>query len=89
VAQKWLEENMSFWPKQFWPPSSPDLNLDYSIWVHVQRKACAKRHASVNSLKCTIRKQWNSMDKTYVRSTCQGFRKCLGKVIDANGGIVE
>jgi transposase len=35
-AQKWLEENLpgnvSFLPKELWPPYSPDLNpLDYSV----------------------------------------------------------
>ena len=33
MVQKWCEANFnSFWPKDFWPPSSPDLNpMDYSI----------------------------------------------------------
>ncbi len=31
-----------FWSKDMWRPSSPNLNpLDFSIWVHVDSKACA------------------------------------------------
>ncbi len=41
-TQKWLVENkLKFWPKEIWPPNSPDLNpLDYSIWAYVAQKAC-------------------------------------------------
>ncbi len=26
VTQKWCQDNINFWNKHFWPPSSPDLN---------------------------------------------------------------
>ncbi|QQP39703.1 Uncharacterized protein FKW44_013510 [Caligus rogercresseyi] len=30
--QTWMEDNIKFWTKDFWPPQSPDLNLlDYSV----------------------------------------------------------
>ena len=40
----------AFWPKDYWPPSSPDCNpLDYSIWWHIESKACRRRHNSLIS----------------------------------------
>ncbi|QQP54313.1 Putative transposable element [Caligus rogercresseyi] len=34
---------MNFWPKDYWPSQSLDLNpLDFSIWAHVETKACKK-----------------------------------------------
>ena len=41
-----------FWPKFFWPPSSPDLNvMDFFMWGILTMKACEKPHANVKSLK--------------------------------------
>ncbi len=32
IVQKWLGENLEFWTKNMWPPSSPDANpLDFSF----------------------------------------------------------
>ncbi len=32
IVQKWLGENLQFWPKDMWPPYSPDANpLDFSF----------------------------------------------------------
>ena len=43
IVQAWCKDNLkSFWSKEFWPPSSPDLNLmDFGIWwdmVHLGEK---------------------------------------------------
>ncbi|QQP48543.1 Uncharacterized protein FKW44_008900 [Caligus rogercresseyi] len=40
--------------KDKWPPYSPDANpLDYTFWVHVERKAC--------NLKATVKEHWDAM----------------------------
>uniref|UniRef100_A0A2M4DS66 Putative transposable element n=1 Tax=Anopheles darlingi TaxID=43151 RepID=A0A2M4DS66_ANODA len=89
-TQTWLKENMNFWPKVIWPPSSPDLNpLDYSIWAFVQAKACESSHRSVDSLKASIIKAWASMSETYVTKVCSRFRSRLEKVIENEGGHFE
>ena len=45
VVQDWMSSKMTFWPKDFWPPQLPDLNpLDYSMWTHIESKACKDRH---------------------------------------------
>jgi hypothetical protein len=55
-TQAWFgENNIPFWRKELWPPSSPDLNpLDFSVWSVVESKACATSHNSVKALKASI-----------------------------------
>ncbi|QQP54792.1 Uncharacterized protein FKW44_007738 [Caligus rogercresseyi] len=56
-----MADNMETWPKNMWPPQSPDLNpLDFSIWWHVESKACKIRHSNVNDLKTSVNKVWRS-----------------------------
>ena len=82
-----MAENMMFWPKDFWPPQSPDLNpLDFSIWWHVESKACRVRHSSIEDLKSSVQKEWKKMNKDYVIKVCESFRKRVEAVIAANGG---
>lgn len=89
VVQEWLRSNMSFWPKDMWPPQSPDLNpLDYSVWAHVEGKACKVRHSSVEELKTSVNRAWASMKKDYVRKVCTAFRSRLERVIAAEGGHI-
>jgi hypothetical protein len=90
-TQDWLRDNLAnFWPKDFWPPSSPDLNpLDYSVWSVVESKACRTSHANVDELKASIVKAWRSMTKAYLVKTCRQFRPRLEKVIALEGGLFE
>ena len=63
-VKEWLGSNMNFWPKDFWPPQSPDLNpLDYSVGTHIESKACKVRHSSVEELKSSVIRSWASMRK--------------------------
>ena len=32
-------ENVSFIEPQMWPPSSPDIRVDYVVWVALQQQA--------------------------------------------------
>ncbi len=57
VVQGWMEANIKFWAKSYWAPQSPDLNpLDFSIWWHIERKACAVYHSNVDKLKAAGQK---------------------------------
>ncbi len=79
-----------FWSKDFWPPSSPNLNpLDFSIWTHVAQEACHTSHQSVDSMKSTVEDVWNNMSVAYIKSTCATFRPRLEHCIAAGGGIFE
>lgn len=89
-TQHWLMDNLKFWPKDLWPPSSPDLNpLDYSIWAYVEARACKTSHPSVNTLKSNIARTWRVMPEDYVRKVCSSFRHRLEDVIAKNGGHIE
>ena len=74
IVQEWLGSNMNFWPKDFWPPQSPDLNpLDYSVWTHIESKACKVRHSRVEELKSFVNRSWASMRKDFIRKVFKGF----------------
>lgn len=90
VTQAFLQSEIPFWPAGLWPPSSPDLNpLDYGIWTHVEARACARSHANVESLKCSIASAWTEMSSDFVQRVCKDFRRRLRRCIDAGGNIFE
>jgi len=90
VTQKWLQENIPFWPKNLWPPYSPDANpLDFSFWVHVESKACSIRHANVEAMKASVNEHWDAMSEDFIRSTCRAFRRRIEAIIGANGGYID
>ncbi len=90
LVQKWMAENMQFRPKDFWPPQSPDLNpLDFSIWWHVESKACKICHANVDALKASVEKYWKTMTKAYVANMCRSFCHRLEDMIEADGSQIH
>ena len=90
VVQDWMSSNMTFRRKDFWPPQSPDLSpLDYSVWPHIESKACKDRHNNTEELKASVNRSWTLMSKDYVRKVCKDFRPRLSRVIAASGGLIE
>lgn len=89
ATQKYLEDKVGitgFWPKTFWPPSSPDLNpLDYSVWWQMESKVNRVRKNSLDNLRSSIAKEWKALDKNYVCNVCAAFRRRLEKVVAAEG----
>ena len=90
-TQEWLATNMAnFWPKDVWPPSSPDLNpLDYSVWSVLESRACKSPHNNVTTLKASIVRSWRSLSKQYIVDTCLSFRRRVETVIEMEGGLFE
>jgi len=89
-VQKWLRENLNFWSKEMWPPSSPDLNpLDFSIWAYVQAKACKSQHPNLEAMRIAVSKVWNNMSSSYIKKTCSKFRPRIEAVIEAEGGYID
>ena len=50
------------WGKEIWCSNSPDLNLmEYAVWSILEKKACAKNYATVDSLKQGLLKAWDEI----------------------------
>jgi len=90
-VQKFCEENMAnFWPKDFWPPSSPDLNpLDFFWWSAIESRTNATPHANMDSLKAAISREWEAYPKEDIRRACASFRGRIEACIMADGGHIE
>lgn len=90
-VQKFCQDNMAdFWPKDFWPPSSPDANpLDYFWWGAIERETNATPHPNVDSLKAAIRQVWGAYPEDTIKKACSSFRGRIEKIIEAKGGHIE
>ena len=91
MVQEWLHDNLErFWPKHFWPPSSPDLNvMDFAIWGILARKACERPHKNLDSLKRSLIKAWNDIDPDMIRACSANAHKRFEAVVEAEGGYIE
>ncbi len=93
AIQKHLKNKLGsrgFWSKEMWPPSSPNLNpLDFSIWKHMESRACTVYHSNISDVKAAVDQVWAVMDQTYVKKPCSTFRKCLDLSIAAEGSVIE
>ena len=90
MVQNWLRGHLNFWPKDVWPPSSPDLNpLDYSIWANLQAKVNVKQYPNSEALKFSINKAWAQMSGDEIKHICATFRPRVEAVIKVEGGYID
>ena len=89
-VQEWCKRNMAgFWPKELWPPSSPDLNpMDFAIWSILESKAYSSNHPNIGALKNRLKAYWDKIKKT-VRALCSEVSDRLRRVVNATGGYIE
>ena len=81
---------ISFWSKEVWPPTSPDLNrMDFGIWSILEQKACSQSHSSVEALKRKLVKSWEEIDGKTVSATCDQVIPHLRRVVRQMGGYIE
>ena len=72
----------SFWSKELWPPSSPDLNpMNFGIWSILEQKACSQSHSSVKALKWKLIKSWQEIEGETVSATCDQVIPRLRRVV--------
>ena len=90
-TQKWCEEHFpSFWTKDLWPPSSPDLNpMDFCVWGILEKEACSSPHNNLEDLRASLKRAWEKIPQDALRAACQNFRQRLQRVIDTDGGHFE
>ena len=90
IVQAWCKENYkSFWSKELWPPSFPDLNpMDFGIWSILERKASTVSHSNVEKLK-KFKESWAKIESETIRATCDQIISRLRRVIIEKGGYIE
>ena len=90
-TQKWCEEHFpSFWTKDLWPPSSPDLNpMDFCVWGILEKEACSSPHNNLEDLRASLKQAWEKIPQDALHAACQNFRQRLQRVIDTDGGHFE
>ena len=90
VVQSWFWVHLNFWPKDIWPPSSPDLNpLDYLIWANVQGKVNVKQYTNTKAIKAAINKVWADMSRDKIKNICTRFRPRVKAIIKAKGRYID
>jgi len=90
-VQQFCKTNFAdFWPADFWPPSSPDLNpLDFAVWGVLEKATNKTPHPNLESLKTAIKNEWANMSDTFLIDACKSFRRRIEAVIANNGGHIE
>ena len=91
IVQNWCSDTLDmFWSKEFWPPSSPDLNpLDYYVWGVVERESNKHGHSTVASLRQAIIDSCANTDRQHLINACKRFRARIEAVIAVDGGYIE
>ncbi|QQP52196.1 Uncharacterized protein FKW44_004259 [Caligus rogercresseyi] len=79
-----------FWSKEFWPPSSPDLNpCDYYLWGVLERDTNKRAHNTVDSLKADIIQAVANLSREQVAHAVGRFRHRVEAVIVKGGSWIE
>ncbi|QQP40005.1 Uncharacterized protein FKW44_013893, partial [Caligus rogercresseyi] len=84
LAQDFYSRNFAdFWPVNYWPPSSPDLNpLDFAVWGFLERETYSTPHPNVDSLKASITAAWVNISTDFIKKSCAVFRHRVDAVIE-------
>ena len=59
--------------------------MDYSIWNILEDRACNRPHFSIQSLKQTLRSEWNKLDDELVEKCYDDWLKRLSKCMKERG----
>ena len=90
-VQKFYNKNFTyFWPANFWPSSSPNLNpLDYEIWGTLEHLNNSTSHPTVAHLKEALVLEWDKLFENFIIDSCSAFKRRVQAVIDKNDGYIE
>ncbi|QQP48772.1 Transposable element tcb1 transposase [Caligus rogercresseyi] len=91
LVQNWCLENLDMvWSKEFWPSSSPDLNLcDYYLWGILERDTNKRAYNTVDSLKAAIIQAVANLSREQVAHAVGRFRHRVEAVIVKGGSWIE
>jgi hypothetical protein len=77
-----------FWPKEIWPPSSPDCNpLDYYVWSVCEWDVNKARHNTAASLMAKITEVMANLPRSTMAKACKRFRLRIEAVVKAGGNF--
>jgi hypothetical protein len=87
MSQGWCAANLSkFWPKEIWPPSSPECNpLDYYVWIVCEWDVNKAPHNAAASLMAKITEVMANLPRTTVAKACKRFQPRI-KAVEKAGG---
>ena len=89
MTSEWLNLNVPDFIEE-WPASSPDLNpMDFCIWSILESRVCAKPHKNIESLKSSLRREWEIISEDVLRAAADNFYKRLSLCIKAKGNTFE
>ena len=90
LVQEWCKRNIvGFWPKELWPPSSPELNpMDFVIWSNLESKACSSNHRSIESL-MLLKSCWDEISQETIGASCNQVADRLRHVVKAKDDYFE
>jgi inhibitor of nuclear factor kappa-B kinase subunit alpha len=85
ITENWLQKEVpDFISYLEWPAFSADLNpLDYKIWSKLEEMACSRPHTSVEALKQSLVKVWESFPIDVVRAATSEWRPRLRACVKA------
>jgi len=91
ITQNWLKANLKdHWPKEIWPPSSPDCNsLDYFMWGTVDREVKKQPHFTLASVRTKISEVMTDKNREVVIRACKKFCLWIKAVVEKGGDFIK
>ncbi len=91
LAQDWCAANLlEFWPKEIWPPSSPDCNpLDYYVWSVCEQEVNKAPHNTAASLMAKITEVMANLPRAMVAKACKRFCLRIEAEVKAGGDFFK
>ncbi len=81
---------INFVGKDFWPPSSQDINpLDFCLWSELEDKACKKTYKNVEALKWSQATARSDIPQETIRASVDAVPNHFAPVVLARGGHIE
>ena len=85
-----LLKTSRIWPKNYWPPSSPNFNfLDFSIWRCLAQFAYLSPHKALDSLKRSLQTAWDSIKPGLLRANSENEKRLFEVMVEARSGFLE
>jgi transposase len=75
-------------PKEDWPPNSPDDNPIENVFGYLETEICSKRYTTIESLEKAVREAWKKLTPEYCRNCIESIPSRLAKIVKSGGQYV-